>query len=252
MMNQIRRETIRDYILQRRAVTVKEISELIPDVSQMTIHRDLEKLEQEGEIVRVRGGALAAKTHTMSESKLETRMQSNVSQKRLMAQKALTLIEPESYILLDAGTTNLILAQMMPDIEVNIFTTAPNIALELSRLYKPVIHMCGGTLNRFNQAVSGPSTLSMLSEINIATAFIGVSGYTTESGFSCGKEEERQVKRLLLKKAKQKIVLMDSSKVGGIFPYKIGDMNEIDYLITDDELPREIREIAENNGVCVL
>ena len=200
MMNQIRRETIRDFILQRRAVTVKEISELVPDVSQMTIHRDLEKLEQDGTIVRIRGGALAADSHPVTESKLETRMQSNVEQKRLMAQKALTLIEPESYILLDAGTTSLVLAQMMPDIEVNIFTTAPNIALELSRLYKPVIHMCGGTLNRFNQAVSGPSTLAMLSEINIATAFIGVSGYTRENGFSCGKEEECQVKRLLLKR----------------------------------------------------
>ena len=53
-------------------------------------------------------------------------------------------------------------------------------------------------------------------------------------------------------KARQKIVLMDSSKIGGIFPYKIGDLEEIDYLITDDTLPEDIRNIAEKHGVIVM
>ena len=251
-MNQIRRERIKNYILQKRVVTIREIGELVPDVSSMTIHRDLEKLEQEGEIVRIRGGAVAGTQHGSAESKFETRMQSHVKEKRLMAQKALELIEPESYVLLDAGTSNLVLAQMLPDIEMNIFTTAPNIALELTRLVNPTIHMCGGTLNRSNQAVSGPSTLAMLQELNIATAFIGVSGFTLENGFSCGKEEERQVKRLLMEKAKRRIVLMDSSKIGEIFPYKIGDFSQVDYLISDDALPDSVAEMARKNGTIVM
>ena len=251
-MNQIRRERIRDFILQKRIVTIREISQLVPDVSSMTIHRDLEKLEQDGEIVRIRGGAVAGSQHSGSETKFETRLQSHVKEKRLMAQKALDLIEPDSYVLLDAGTSNLVLAQMLPDIEMNIFTTAPNIALELTRLVNPTIHMCGGTLNRSNQAVSGPSTLAMLQELNIATAFIGVSGFTLENGFSCGKEEERQVKHLLLEKAKRRIVLMDSSKVGEIFPYKIGDFSQVDVLISDGNLPQEVVEMARKAGTTVL
>ena len=59
-MNQLRREKIGKYIQEKGAVTVKELSALFPDVSLMTIHRDLEKLEQEGVINRTRGGAVSA------------------------------------------------------------------------------------------------------------------------------------------------------------------------------------------------
>ena len=59
-MNQLRRERIGKYIQEKGAVTVKEVSALFPDVSLMTIHRDLEKLEEEGLIIRTRGGAVSA------------------------------------------------------------------------------------------------------------------------------------------------------------------------------------------------
>ena len=59
-MNQLRRENIGKYIREKGAVTVKEVSALFPDVSLMTIHRDLEKLEEEGTIIRTRGGAISA------------------------------------------------------------------------------------------------------------------------------------------------------------------------------------------------
>ena len=165
-------------------MTVKELSALFPDVSLMTIHRDLEKLEQEGVISRTRGGAVSTvQGGSITEAKLEARMHTNMKAKREMAAKALTLVEQGSAVFLDAGTSSLALAQALPDMDVNIFTTGPNIALELGRLSMPAIHMCGGTLNRFNQAVSGQSTLQMLEHINIATAFVGVSGYTDEGGF---------------------------------------------------------------------
>ena len=87
------------------------------------------------------------------------------------------------------------LAQTIPDMDLNIFTTGPGIALELGKLSIPTIHMCGGTLNRFNQAVSGQSTLQMLEQINIATAFLGVSGYTEDGGFTCGKASDDEKSR---------------------------------------------------------
>ncbi len=251
-MNQIRRESIGKYIQEKGAVTVKEISALFPDVSLMTIHRDLEKLEDEGLIVRTRGGAMPASQSNGTEAKLETRMQSNVRAKRQMAKKALTLIDEGSAVFFDAGTSNMALVQALPDIDLNIFTTGPNIAMELSRLTNPTIHMCGGTLNRSNQAVSGVSTISMLEDINIATAFIGVSGYTPEGGFTCGKEEEMLVKRLVMKKAARKVILMDSSKYGKILPYTFGDVEDADYVISDGELPEEFVRRADEAGVMIM
>lgn len=252
MMNQIRKEKIGKFIQEKGAVTVKEVSALFPDVSLMTIHRDLEKLEDEGIIVRTRGGAIPASQSNGTEAKLETRMHSNVKAKRQMAQKALKLIQEGSAVFFDAGTSNMALAQALPDADLNIFTTGPNIAMELSRLTNPTIHMCGGTLNRSNQAVSGASTLAQLSDINIAIAFIGVSGYTPEGGFTCGKEDEMLVKRLVMGKAAQKVILMDSSKYGKILPYTFGDVPDADYVISDSGLPEEFIQKAEAAGVTVL
>lgn len=251
-MNQLRREQIRKHIQEKGAVSVKELNSLFPDVSVMTIHRDLAKLEEDRLIIRTRGGAMAINYHGVTEGKLETRMQSNVVEKREIATKALQLIYTDSTVFLDAGTSCMSLAQLLPDIDINIFTTAPNIAVELSRLVNPTIHMCGGTLNRSNQAVSGASTLAMLENINIALAFIGVSGYTADGGFTCGKEDEMQVKRLIMKKAARKVILMDSTKYGKIFPYKFGNMEDIDYVISDGQLPEEFLEKAQAAEVIVL
>lgn len=252
-MNQLRRENIGKYIQEKGAVTVKEISALFPDVSLMTIHRDLEKLEEEGVIIRTRGGAISATPGSSpTEVKLETRMQTNWKEKREMAKKALRLLEPGSAVFLDAGTSNMALAQAIPDMDLNIFTTGPGIALELGKLSIPTVHMCGGTLNRFNQAVSGQSTLQMLEQINIATAFLGVSGYTEDGGFTCGKEDEMLVKSLMMKKAGKKVILMDSSKCGKILPYTFGNVEDADYIISDGQLPEEVRSRAKQAGTIIL
>ena len=92
----------------------------------------------------------------------------------------------------------------------------------------------------------------MLENINIALAFIGVSGYTADGGFTCGKEDEMQVKRLIMKKAARKVILMDSTKYGKIFPYKFGNMEDIDYVISDGQLPEEFLEKAQAAEVIVL
>ena len=252
-MNQLRREKIGKYIQEKGAVTVKELGALFPEVSLMTIHRDLEKLEQQGIINRTRGGAVSAiQGNSITEAKLEARMHTNMKAKREMAVKALTLIEPGSAVFLDAGTSSIALAQALPDMDLNIFTTGPNIALELGRLSIPAIHMCGGTLNRFNQAVSGQSTLQMLEHINIATAFVGVSGYTQEGGFTCGKEEEMLVTRLVLRKAGRRVLLMDSSKCGRILPYTFGNVEDVDYIISDGGLQEELLLREEKAGKKIL
>lgn len=252
-MNLLRKETIGKYIQEKGAVTVKELGALFPEVSLMTIHRDLEKLEREGVITRTRGGAIAVtQGSSPTEAKLEARMQTNMKAKREMAKKALKLIEPGSAIFMDAGTSSIALAQALPDMDLNIFTTAPNVAIELSRLSAPTIHMCCGTLNRLNQAVSGQSTLQMLQGINIALAFIGVSGYTDQGGFTCGKEDEMLVKKLMVERAGKKAILMDSSKCGKILPYTFGNVEDVDYIIGDDELPQSFRERTAKAGTLLL
>ena len=83
-------------------------------------------------------------------------------------------------------------------------------------------------------------------------AFLGVSGYTDEGGFTCGKEDEMLVKRLMLQKAGQTVILMDSSKCGKILPYTFGNVEDVNYIISDGGLPEELVRRAEAAGTKIL
>ena len=249
-MNSIRLKNICDYIETKQVVTIKELQRLYPDVSLMTIHRDLDVLEESGVIVKVRGGARAVR-HT-GDPGFEVRLQENNAGKLVMAQKALSLIRPGSTIFMDASTTNLVLARAMPDIRLNIFTTGPNIALELCKLQTPNITLCCGGLNRKTMSLSGQNTLDMLERINIDLAFIGVSGCNAEAGFTCGTEGDMAVKAMVLRKARTKVLMCDKGKFSRLMPYTFARFSDVDYLISDDAVPETIVSDAKTYGVKII
>lgn len=249
-MNNIRQQIIQDYIEKNNVVTIKELHALYPEVSLMTIHRDLDALEQGGVIVKFRGGARSVR-HT-GDLGFDIRLQENVAGKHMMAQKALELIRPNATIFLDASTTNLILARKLPDTNLKIFTTGPNIAIELCRLANPNITLCCGTLNRKNMALSGPNTLDMLDKINIDLAFIGVSGCFADVGFTCGTEADMVVKRNVIRKARTSVVMCDHAKFSRLMPFTFATFEDVDYLVSDSEVPEGIMSAAEDAGVTVL
>ena len=249
-MNNIRQQLIREFIEQNHVVTIKELQALCPEVSLMTIHRDLDALEQGGSIIKVRGGARSVR-HT-GDLGFDVRLQENVAGKNEMAQKALELIQPNATIFLDASTTNLVLARKLPDIPMNIFTTGPNIAIELSRLQNPNITLCCGTLNRKNMALSGPNTLAMLENINIDIAFVGVSGCYADAGFTCGTEGDMVIKRTVISKARTGVVMCDHTKFSRLMPYTFAGFEDVQYLISDGKVPEAIAQVANKAGVTIL
>lgn len=249
-MNTIRQEKILTFIEQNNVATTRELQALCPEVSFMTIHRDLDALEQQGMILKVRGGAKAVR-HA-GDIAFEERMQENKREKSAIAQKAVSLIKPYSSVFLDAGTTNLMLARRLPDMNLNIFTTSPNIAVELCSLANPVVTMCCGTLNRKNLAVSGQNTLEMLDKINIDIAFIGVSGCSAEAGFTCGTEGDMLVKRLVIRKARTSVILCDGAKFSRLMPYTFAAVEDADYVISDSPMPDSFVKAAKAAGVIVL
>ena len=249
-MYSIRQEQMRAYIEEKNVVTIKELQSLFPDVSLMTIHRDLDALQKSGTIVKFRGGAKSVR-HA-GDPEFNVRMRENNVGKSAIAKKALELIQPHSSIFLDASTTNLALARILPDINLNIFTTGPSIALELCRLHNPVVTMCCGTINRKNLAVSGQNTLQMLESINIDVAFIGVSGCSVDAGFTCGRESDMLVKRLLINKARTSVAMCGQEKFNCLMPYTYAKMGDFDYLITDGEVPEPFARAAKEVNMTIL
>jgi DeoR/GlpR family transcriptional regulator of sugar metabolism len=162
-MNNIRQERIREYVEAHNVVTIKELQVLLPDVSLMTIHRDLDALESRGVLVKFRGGAKSVR-HT-GDPEFNVRMRDNNAGKIAIAEKAMALLQPHTSIFLDASTTNLTLARNLPDMSLNIITTGPSIAIELCRLHNPTVTLCCGMINRKNLALSGHNTLEMLEKM---------------------------------------------------------------------------------------
>lgn len=249
-MINIRLEQMLQYIEKKNIVTIKELQALFPKVSLMTIHRDLDALEAQGSVVKFRGGARSVLY--AGDLEFKVRMQENNLGKNVIARKALKLITPHSSVFLDASTTNLALAQNMPDINLNVFTTGPSIALELCRLHNPVVTLCCGTINRKNLALSGQNTLEMLEKINIDMAFIGVSGCSVDAGFTCGTESDMLVKRMVIKKARTSVLMCDMEKFRCLMPYTFAGLSDADYLITDGTPPEAFLKAAEEAKLNIL
>lgn len=248
-MNRIRREKLKEYIENKGVVTIKELREFLPEISLMTLHRDLDALEEHGVLAKYHGGVRSVRQ--MGDEEYDIRLRDNTSGKAVMAQKAMTFLQPHSSIFLDAGTSNVFVAKNMPDINLNIITTSPAIALELCRLHHPTITLCCGTLNRNNKAISGQNTLEMLKNINIDTAFIGVSGCGVD-GFTCGTEGDMLVKKLVMKKARTTVMMCSSEKLTRLMPYTFAKVDDADYIITDKPLPKEFEELAIKNKIMIL
>ena len=249
-MNRIRQDRIKEFIELNNVVTIRQLQDLFPDVSLMTIHRDLDALEAAGVVVKFRGGARSVRY--AGDPEFNVRMRDNNSGKLLIARKAMELIQPHSSIFLDASTTNLTLARNLPDINLNIFTTGPTIALELCRLHNPVVTLCCGTINRKNLALSGQNTLEMLEKINIDMAFIGVSGCSVDAGFTCGTEGDMLVKRLVIQKARTSVVMCGQEKLRCLMPYTFATMDDVDYLISDAPMPEPFLQAAQRSNTILL
>ena len=247
-----RRAQINDYIQRKQEVFLNELRELVPDVSEMTIRRDLEALEQEGSIVRIHGGAKSVKfINRLVEDVFSKRLSANTEKKRVIGEKAAALIVAEHSIYIDAGSTTMALAERIPDQRLLISTSGLNIALELLRLSNSTLNVIGGEVNRSSISVAGPQALAAIGNLNIDMAFIAATAFSPEAGFSCGNVHDCELKREVLRRAKQRVLLMDSSKIGKTMPYTFANASDIDILICDEELPTQVREIFQNHGVTI-
>ena len=233
-MKAARRQIIRELLQTKPFISIKELQERFPEVTSMTLRRDIEFFEKQGELIKVRNGARSMKFITTSmEDEYDLREKENAEAKVRIARIAAEFIEPGRSIFLDSGTTMMRLAEQVPDKRLTIITSGPNIALELTKKSLPLIHLIGGMVNRDNISVSGNQALQFLENINIDIAFMTPSGFSAKNGFSCGNFSECELKSYIVNKARYRIMLMDNSKIDKSLPYTFCTLEQIDTLILD-------------------
>ena len=249
-MYNIRQVKIKDFISDKQFVSIRELRELCPDITLMTLHRDLDALVNDGLIIKLRGGARVVKQS--GDPSFQSREFENIGSKNKIAAKAISLIREGGSVFFDAGTTTLAVIRALPDINLTVITNGANFAGELQRYTNITTYMCCGALNRSNMALSGNSTLEFLEGINIDLGFIGVSGYSEDCGFTCGKESEMLVKKLIIQKARKSVALMDASKLTKLMPYTFAKLSDVNFVIGDGLLPVTFARSAEESGVTLL
>lgn len=248
-----RRTLLLEVINSKPFVSLHELEDMFPEYSSMTLRRDIEFFEQEGKLIKVRGGCKSMKyVMASAEDDFSERLRLNRGAKDLIARKALSFIEPGRSFFFDAGSTMLRVAELMNDEHVTIVTSGINIALELIKKDLPMVNMVGGLVHRDSITVSGKQTSDFINSVNIDTAFIVPSGLSDTDGLTCGNYIHGELKSQIVERAKRVIVLVDSSKVGKSLPYTFCGIEDVDVIVCEDELPESIVRKAKENGVEII
>ncbi len=252
-MKRERIEEIADILDKRGKMTLEQLEEVFPNVSQMTLRRDLFQLEEDGRIIRIRGGAMSVKEVQKVSGEAYTKKTTiNTDAKIVIAQKAATLIDEGISIFLDGGTTAMYLSKEMPDIKCNVFTNGIAVAMELAQKKNINITVVGGQLMKDNLSTASPAAKEYFSLTNFEIAVVSATAFTPENGFSCNSQIESDLLKQVFKKARHVYMMLDSSKIGKINPYTFAHIEDINVLITDDTFPKEYKQIFEDHNIVVM
>ena len=249
-----RRKTIENLINQNGIVYYKELETLFPDVSTMTLRRDVQWCIAQGIAIKIQNGARS--TLIENDENRETvygrREGENVEAKVKLACEALKFIEEGRSIYLDAGTTIIELARLLPNIKLSVLTSCPKIALETIKKHNHQVNIVGGTINSDNCAISGPQSIAFIKDINIDIAFMVPSGYSDNNGFTSGNHYECELKRAIIKKANKIVMLTAAYKLDKTLPFTFATLRDVDYLITDTKQQRFTIKGATKNKLQII
>jgi len=230
---------------------VSQLAEAL-GVSEMTIRRDLESLEQQGLVRRVHGGAMHVSNSTILEKSFIDRGREYNREKAAIGRAAATLVHDGDVVILDAGTTTLQVARHLDARRLTVVTNALPVATELAGRDGVSAILLGGNLKGPELCTVGPITTDSLARMAADIVFLSCSGFALERGLTDPDLREAEVKRAMMRAARRIALVADSSKHAAVCFAQIAPLDVLDVLITDSGLPAEARRNIESHGVQVL
>lgn len=230
MLKEERHKIIMKEINLHNTVLSVDLSELL-NVSEDTVRRDLKELSDENRIIRVHGGAISKSLVLpfMADDNIYAH-----EEKKIIASKALNLIQNNMTLLFEGGTTILELANQLPkNISLTIFTVSPQVAITLSDYENINVYTIGGKLKKNANIHTGSSVINEITDIQFDICFMGVNAISVENGVTDIDWETVQVNKAMVKASKQTALLSISEKLNISKRYKVADLSDITYLITE-------------------
>jgi DeoR/GlpR family transcriptional regulator of sugar metabolism len=244
-----RRKAILDLLVEQRTADLDDLATRFA-VSRMTIHRDLDDLEQEGLLRKVRGGA-TIEAGTQFESDFQFRARQNGEAKDRMAAAALELIEPGMTVMVNDGSTAAILGALLP--EKRPLTVITNNAAVLDRLKgEPGIKLMalGGVFSAKFNAFFGVVTEDALARLKADMAIISVPAVAGRQAFHMDEEVVR-AKRAMMAAAVQSCLLVNHQRIGRSALHVLADLAQFSTVITDDDPAPEAQEALAREGIAL-
>lgn len=233
-----RRKRIAELVNEKGRVTVKELGEMF-EISEVTVRMDLTELEAQGLLTRVHGGAVSSYRAYYNMS-LQQRMSSGIDNKKEIAKYAASMIKDGDTIMLNSGTTTLLVLRAIPqNINLSIVTNSLDIALEAGANPNFRVVLLGGAINAKYHFSYGADANAQLARYNADKLFLSVDGIDYENGFTTYYDLETDVDALMLKNSVAKIIVADSSKIARRAFATIAALEEADYIITNKDVYAE-------------
>lgn len=224
----------RDLLLERLRTDGRIIAKDLATelgISEDSIRRDLRELAAAGLCQRVYGGALPASPAVVDYT---ARQQVAVPGKQRVAAAAAALVEPDTTVILDGGTTALAVVRALPlDLRATVVTHSPTVASALTDHRDVEVYLIGGRLFKHSMVACGAAAMEATRGLHADLFLLGVTGVHPEAGLTTGDADEAAMKRALAHQAADTYVLASSEKIGTASRFAVLPLSEIAGVITD-------------------
>lgn len=246
-----RRNAILEKLQAERRVVVSELSTLF-DVSEETIRRDLEKLENEGHVIKSYGGAVLNENANL-DLPFNIRKNKNVIGKQKIAELIGKIVHDGEFIFLDASSTAVAIAKALKNKKnLTVITNSLEIAIELLEVPDIKVISTGGEIVSAAFGLLGHITDKTIRSFYADKAIVSSKGFELEKGITDSDERHANNKYSMLDSARTKILAVDHSKFGQISFAKICNLQDVDMVVTDEKPEDEwLERFRELHVECV-
>ncbi|EST89528.1 DeoR/GlpR family DNA-binding transcription regulator [Vagococcus lutrae] len=227
-----RNDLIKEYILEKEHVTLKELEETF-NVSMNTIRRDVAKIITDPRFEKVYGGVSVKKNKLIS---FENRSIKNKEVKQKIAEEAAKLIQPHDLIYIDSGTTTKYILDYLPkDIEMTIITNSLDIVLKAEVFEKIQVFLLGNMFKRSTRSFVGITPDQITNKYNISKAFMAATAVSIDNGMMNSDLMEYEIKKHIVDKAANIYLLADKSKFEKSTLLTYASLDQVNKIITDKD-----------------
>ncbi len=247
-----RQQRIMELIKEGTTTRVSYLSEFL-GVSEMTIRRDLDFLEEKGVVDRTYGGAVLRQEWIDKKFKYRDSVLKHPQLKNRIAQKAASMINPHDIVFLGEGrTTALVMRHADPTIPFKIFSNNLGAIPEAQDKVAEFV-LLGGLYHHVSRALAGPITIEMISQVYATKTFLGADGFSLGTGATTTNSEIAQINRSMIRHSRGQVILMvDHSKFGLVAENVITPLKKVDILITNKKITDGLHQHLKLIGIRVV